>query len=114
IGEYTMLGMEQGIISKGQQVVDAVSRVAGEMTGAFNPQLDAAMNIGGGYGNAYSGASGKFTSMRADKARASSTMIEVPVYLHGREIARASNDEQKRMNRREDARQAQFSRTGGA
>lgn len=119
LGEYTMMGMQDGIQSEAQRTINAVSRVADAMTKAFAPELSAHMAVTGGYGrnNAYADASTSYAQARAaqasTRAQESRTVVEVPVYLHGREIARASNDEQRRMNAREEARITQFRRTGG-
>lgn len=115
IGVDTMLGMVIGIDREANAVIGAVSNVADAMTSAFSPKLEAAMNVTGGYENGYTAAGNTYSSIRAQQAKAkeSRTVVEVPVYLNGKEIAKASNDEQNRMNQREEARKTKFSRTGG-
>lgn len=117
IGIDTMEGMRLGILKRGDAVIQSAERIAEKMTKAFNPNLDAAvtMSTANGY-NGYSTASAQYANARASQAEerrtASRTTVEVPVYLHGKEIARASNDEQKRMNERESARIRKFSGGG--
>jgi len=112
IGEFVMDGLRIGINNEADRTVSAVERVATAMTAAFNPQLDAP-SVGRG---AYATANTEYASTRAEKSRAAEqrTTIEVPVILNGREIARASNAEQKRMDARENARLAKFANGGGA
>lgn len=119
IGEYTMMGMQVGIQREGDGVISAVSRVANAMSTAFNPNLDATMGVSGSNAysrNSYSNASAGFAATRSASARerdaAMAPRVEVPVFLNGREIARASNSEQQRMNQREEVRKEKF--RGGA
>lgn len=119
IGEYTMMGMLVGVNNEGANVVSAVTRVANAMTSAFNPNLDATMGVSGSNAysrNSYSNASAGFAETRTASAReraaAMAPRVEVPVILNGREIARASNMEQQRMNQREEVRKEKF--RGGA
>lgn len=114
MGEYTMMGMENGIVKRGNKVVDAVTNVADKMTRAFNPQLEATASLANSSSyNGYTTAASQYAKANATQAAErrenSRTRVEVPVYLNGREIARASNDEQKRMNQRAEARKRKFS-----
>jgi phage-related protein len=103
----------------GGTIAKSMTRQTGTVRRAMNNMMMAASpNVDFAVDNAYSRASSGYAATRAEqasmRARESRTIVEVPVYLNGREIAKASNKEQNRMNAREQARVAQFSRTGGA
>lgn len=98
----------------GGTMAKSITRQTGTVRRAMASVMEAARpNVDYAVDNAYATAGNGYSAMQANRARESRTIVEVPVYLNGREIAKASNDEQNRMNQREQARKTQFSRTGG-
>ena len=75
----------------GGTIADSMKRQTGTVRRAMNTMMEAASpNVEYAVEHGYQGASTGFTQRRKNAAESQRRVIEVPVYLHGREIARAS------------------------
>lgn len=88
----------------GGTIADSIVRETGTVRRAMNTLMHNAqpgLEFAGGAGNnAYRSASGQYASARRDRTAQQRQVVEVPVYLDGREIAHATTSETTRLQKR--------------